>query len=271
MFWLSAIFLLPFEGSYNGRLARCLRASRPQDEIQTGRAARFTGYLSYEYREYYRRKLPHIHHPGTTLFVTFRLAGSIPQTVLQTWRSERDWLKAKENQAKDEETRISFHRRWFKRFEDVLHSSGEGPMWLGEETVAAMMQECLHFRDGKLYELHAFCIMSNHVHIVFMPLLDAQKLQPKITTQGLRLVSDDPDLQAIMQSIKSYSAHKANKLLQREGEFWESESYDDWVRDDEEFMRIVRYVLENPVKAGLVRNWREWSWSYVKEEDFPGE
>ncbi len=225
--------------------------------------------MSYEYREYYRRKLPHIHHPGTTLFVTFRLANSIPQALLQTWRNERDWLKAKEQVAKDEASKIHFHRQWFKKFEDALHHDNPGPKWLSEEAVAEMMAECLHYRDGKMYELHAFCIMSNHLHVVFTPLLKAESLKPKFVTQGLRFISDDPDLEAIMQSVKSYSAHKANKLLKREGEFWESESYDHWVRDDSEFRRIVRYVLDNPVKAGLVDNWQDWKWSYVKKEDSP--
>ena len=219
--------------------------------------------MSYVYREYYRRKLPHIHHPGVTLFVTFRLADSIPQSVLQAWREERDWLKTKEQQADDEETKIRFHRQWFKRFEDVLHSSSDGPMWLGDANVAGMMAECLHFRDQKMYHLHAFCIMSNHVHVVFTPLLKAENLTPTITPQGLRFVSDDPDLQAIKQPLKSYSAHQANKILHRSGAFWESESYDHWIRDEQEYDRIVRYVLDNPVKAGLVDDWQDWQWSYL--------
>lgn len=223
--------------------------------------------MSYIYREYYRRKLPHIHHPGATLFVTFRLAGSIPQAVLQEWRKERDWWKIKSDSANNEEVQIQFQRRWFKKFEDVLHGEQLTSKWLAEPKIAELMIDCLHFRDGKMYDLHAFCIMPNHVHVVFTPLLSAKKLQPKTTPQGLRFVSDDPDLQAIMQSIKSYSAHKANQILGREGEFWESESYDHWIRDGAEFTRIVRYVAGNPVKAGLVQNWQDWKWNFVKRSE----
>ncbi len=48
--------------------------------------------MSYEYKQFYRRKLPHIHSPGSTLFVTFRLAGSIPKKVLQQWLAEKSLL-----------------------------------------------------------------------------------------------------------------------------------------------------------------------------------
>lgn len=69
-----------------------------------------------------------------------------------------------------------------------------------------------------------------------------------------------------MQSLKGYTAHEANKILNRTGQFWEEESYDHEVRNDEELDRIVKYVLNNPVKAGLVKDWREWQWSWLREE-----
>ncbi|HUR98602.1 MAG TPA: hypothetical protein VMZ26_11110 [Pyrinomonadaceae bacterium] len=65
-----------------------------------------------------------------------------------------------------------------------------------------------------------------------------------------------------MKSIKGYTAREANKILNRKGSFWEAESYDHEVADDEEFNRIVRYVLNNPVKAGLVKDWRDWKWNW---------
>ena len=149
-----------------------------------------------------------------------------------------------------------------------MHQSQESPKWLAVEAVAQSVADSLHYRDEKSYHLEAYCIMPNHVHVVFTPLLKAASLTPKHTAKGLRLVSDLPDLEAIMHSLKSYTANQANKLLQRSREFWESESYDHWVRDDKEFRRIVRYVLENPVKAGLLNNRREWKWSYVRDSKF---
>ena len=67
-----------------------------------------------------------------------------------------------------------------------------------------------------------------------------------------------------MQSIKGYTARKANKVLGRSGSFWEHESYDRWARDAEELQRMVLYIANNPVKAGLVESWRDWPWSYCK-------
>ena len=65
-----------------------------------------------------------------------------------------------------------------------------------------------------------------------------------------------------MQSLKGYTARKANLLLERSGVFWQPESYDHVIRDANEWRRIITYVLNNPVKAGLVDTWEKWQWSY---------
>ena len=75
-----------------------------------------------------------------------------------------------------------------------------------------------------------------------------------------------PDLSKIMQSLKRHTARQANIVLGREGPFWQDESYDRVIRDNEEYFRTVRYVLENPVKAGLVLQWNEWQWTYCKPD-----
>ena len=73
-----------------------------------------------------------------------------------------------------------------------------------------------------------------------------------------------PTVSKIMESLKGYTARKCNKALHRSGAFWQTESYDHVVRDGTEFDRIVNYVLNNPVKAGLVSEWQQWKWSYKK-------
>ena len=65
-----------------------------------------------------------------------------------------------------------------------------------------------------------------------------------------------------MQSIKRISAGDCNKVLGRKGKFWQEESYDRWVRNDRELYFVIRYVLLNPVKAGLVENWNDWKYTY---------
>lgn len=92
--------------------------------------------------------------------------------------------------------------------------------------------------------------MPNHVHMVFTPLL--------------RTSDEYYSLASIMGSLKGYTAREANALLGRKGQFWQHESYDRAVRDEEECMRIIAYVIENPVKAGLVKEASEWRWTYPR-------
>jgi len=84
-------------------------------------------------------------------------------------------------------------------------------------------------------------------------------------TDSSRNGGDDPVLVSIMQSLKGNTARKCNLALGRCGTFWEHESFDHVVRNQEEWGRIVDYVLNNPVKAGLVKNWQDWKWSYRRQ------
>jgi REP element-mobilizing transposase RayT len=141
-------------------------------------------------------------------------------------------------------------RRLFGRWDTVLDTATSGPFWLGESIIAELMVETLHYRNGRVYDLDAFCIMPNHVHVVFTPL-----------SKG-----DDTyyAMSEIMHSLKGRTALKANLVLGRSGEFWQHENYDHVVRDEAEWRRIIIYVLNNPVKANLVSHWQDWQWSYSK-------
>ncbi len=234
--------------------------------------------MRYEYKHYRRRNLPHIHSPDAILFVTFRLAGSVPQRVLREWKAEKVWLEKEIEKVEKEasqsaraevinhkERLLDFHRHWFRKFEDILHQAATGPTWLKDEQVAKIVVDSLRHRHGKVYRLDAYCIMSNHVHVVFKPFLNEISLHEKLGAARLLYESDEPPLEAIMHSLKSYTAQEANKLLKRKGAFWEAESYDHEVRNETEYHRIVEYVLNNPVKAGLVEDRREWRWSWKCE------
>ena len=151
------------------------------------------------------------------------------------------------------------------KFEDILHKAECGPTWLKEERIARIVADSLHERDGKVYRLDAYSIMSNHVHAVFSPFLSERDLREILLPEGLRFVSRTPPLDVIMKSLKGYTAWECNRVLQRKGTFWQAESYDHVVRDGGEFQRIVNYVLNNPVKAGLVKDWRDWKWNYQRQ------
>ena len=65
--------------------------------------------------------------------------------------------------------------------------------------------------------------------------------------------------------LKGRSARECNKVLARSGSFWEHESFDRVIRSGK-FDKTVRYVLNNPVKAGLVEDWENWRWNYCRSE-----
>jgi putative transposase len=207
-----------------------------------------------EYRLFYRRHLPHIQPPGATLFVTFRLAGSIPEVALQKLCEEAQRVEPVLDQIADAQQRSRkanvAQRHLFGKWDRVLDAAQSGCSWLRDERVAALVSESLHHRNGHAYDLGAFCIMPNHVHLVCKPLADADG-----TYQATP---------AIMHSLKLYTAHQANRALRREGAFWQHENYDHVVRDEAELHRIIAYVLNNPVKAGLVECAEDWEWSYCK-------
>ena len=123
-----------------------------------------------------------------------------------------------------------------------LDTTQVGPMWLLQPSVAQVVLQCIdtgvHLRH---YELHAYVIMSNHVHLLITPQIDPSRL---------------------IKSLKGTSAREGNKLLQRTGTpFWQKECYDHWVRDEREFEKIQEYIEENPVKAGLVARAELYPWS----------
>jgi hypothetical protein len=76
---------------------------------------------------------------------------------------------------------------------------------------------------------------------------------------------NDSRIIPIVQRFKSYTAHVVNKVLQRSGSFWAREYYDHLIRDSEQFGRLVRYTLDNPVKAKLCKHWAEWKGTICSE------
>lgn len=216
----------------------------------------------YNYKTYYRRNLPHIQPPGATFFITFNLAGSIPKHILQQYITEKRKLEAAEQITSKQKQDIPEKKReWFRKFEETLDQANNGPVWLKNEQIVKLVAESLHHLNGKVYSLISYCIMANHVHTVFTPL----EIRPSVTddkqTHDMRYHS----LASIMHSLKSYTAQKANQILGRSGTFWQHESYDHCIRNPDELHRIIRYVLNNPVKIGLVKEWKEWKWNYLSK------
>ena len=133
---------------------------------------------------------------------------------------------------------LLLHEQYNKKIESAL-DHGLGACWLGRDEIAALTANALnHFNDTR-YTLHAWCVMPNHVHVIVQPL-------------------GNHPLPAILKSWKGFTALEANRLLDRSGEFWQPEYYDHLVRDEADLERTVRYIQDNPLRAGL-QNWR-WVW-----------
>ncbi len=196
------------------------------------------------YRLFYQRRLPHYQPPGATLFITFRLAGSLPQAVIERLEAEMDLEQAKIERTADSQSQkqatYSAQKKLFGKWDVELDLAKSGPTWLSDPDIASMVSEVLHQRNNKEYILEAYCIMPNHVHLVCTPL----------QIDGVYI-----PMSAILHSLKGNTAYQANRLLGRQGRFWQHESYDHVVRDAEELNRIVNYVLENPRRAGLPERW----------------
>ncbi|MDQ7064173.1 MAG: transposase [candidate division KSB1 bacterium] len=205
-------------------------------------------------KTFYRRYLPHIQPPGATLFVTFRLYGSLPCEALNELQQEYDRFARKlqtTSKAKAKLELYLFQKRLIVKCDRILDLSDRGPQYLKDPRVAQLVCDTIQFWDQQRYDLLSYCVMSNHVHMVFTPL-------PKPDGSFYSLAK-------IMHSIKSYTANKANEILKRRGKpFWEHESFDHYCRNEKEVERVITYVLDNPVKAGLVDHARAWPWNYCK-------
>jgi REP element-mobilizing transposase RayT len=211
-----------------------------------------------------RGYLPHWEREGGTYFVTFRLAGTLPQSVVQEWKGERERLIAQYAivhakvapasgrqiagrmpafalRALPPAVAMQFQKLFSEKVDAYL-DAGYGDRWLAQSPIAQLVQNALRHFEGERYELLAWCLMPNHVHCVFTPLGDYK-------------------LDSILHSWKSYTALQANRLLNRAGKpFWQKESYDHLIRDEEDLLHCVTYTEANPVKAGLCARAEEWQW-----------
>ena len=124
-----------------------------------------------EPKTYYRRHLPHYQPSEAMYHVVFRLAGSLPVAAIESLRLEREQAERAIEKAENdrEKKRLLHEHHWsyFERFDEVLDGNSTGPLWLREPAVANIVKEALHHRDGTEYDLLAYCIMPNHVHVVF--------------------------------------------------------------------------------------------------------
>ena len=126
-----------------------------------------------QHREYYHRHLPHWQPTGAVFFITFRLKGSLPYEVIDELQDERKREKIEAGKLPlDQRGKQNYldEDKYFGKLDNLLDKAQFGPRWLSQTEIAEIVREALIYRDGKVFDLYALCIMSNHVHVVFEPL-----------------------------------------------------------------------------------------------------
>ncbi|MEP7323735.1 MAG: transposase [Saprospiraceae bacterium] len=199
--------------------------------------------------KHYVKNLPHIHPANSIYFVTFRLEGSVPIIQLQKLNENYELKKSQiQNESLEIKNKVAHEYKAEK--ESLLEQIDDGPRYLKIPEIAKIVMSQLHLFDRVFYDLVCYCIMSNHVHVLF---------DTSIQTDLSRV-----SLDKILKKIKGPTAVKSNRFLGRSGKFWMLESYDHYIRNDKELSNVYDYILNNPVKANLVDDWRDWEYSYPK-------
>ncbi len=152
---------------------------------------------------------------------------ALPAEVLLAWKEE----------LRQSPTQEVVLRRRIEQYVDA----GHGACHLRDPRIARLVQEALLHFDAQRYRLLAWVVMPNHVH-------------------GLLETWEGFPLHAIVRLWKSFTAREATTLLNRRGAFWQVDYFDRYSRNEAHWQRVVAYIHENPVKAGLVGRAEEWVW-----------
>ncbi len=183
----------------------------------------------------HRGHLPHADFAGLTQAVTFRLADSLPAAALA--RIQRELARI------DDDLDGNRKATWLRERVHTWLDAGHGSCWLRDATAQGMVMQALRRRDGESYRLEACTVMPNHVHVVV----------------GVGMLP----LGSIVRMWKGTTARRINQHLGRFGPLWGREYYDRFIRDEPHGIAAIRYVVNNPVRAGLVAQWRDWAGTWV--------
>jgi type I restriction enzyme R subunit len=203
----------------------------------------------------YHRHLPHQVPEGFPIFLTWNLKGALPREVIDMLRRERRRLEREPPRPSEptKDRQMRHDKLIFAMADRFLDRNDEGPTYLKDPTAAKIVEDSILFGVPERYDLFAWCVMANHVHV---------------------LLTSHWELEKITQGIKGYTAHQINAAQDQRGRvFWQDECYDHWARDEEEMLRIIYYIENNPVAAGLCVRPEDWPWSSARRRTTwpPGE
>src|SRR5262249_14464440 len=139
--------------------------------------------------------------------------------------------------------RAELEHLYSKKIEDFLNA-GKGACLMREPSIGRIVNDAIYHFDGERYVIHASVVMPNHVHVLVQP-------------------ANGHSLESILHSWESFTAHEMNDQLNRSGEVWQVEYFDHVVRDRNDYDGQIRYIRENPDRAGL----HNWPWTRVSDGD----
>ncbi len=190
---------------------------------------------------FHRRNLPHYYRPNSTYFITFRIKGSIPLVKLLELNTF-----IKQQIIKNKFSKDTINENYFYKYDQLIHKYSL-ITYLDNPFLANFVKNELHKYAETEYKLLCYSIMPNHVHLIF------------------HLLENAKSINKIMQNIKRISAYNINKYLNKSGNFWQAESYDHIVRDQYELDKLIEYTLMNPVKVGIVEDWKKFDYNYLSD------
>ena len=195
-------------------------------------------------REYWRFHLPHWEVVDRPHFVTIRCAGTLPKAIC----AQISAIHANLQVITPASPEFVYHQRHYfrltERYLDAAATTRTGFVPLSEATSCRIILNA--WKQIQVHEgwnvTHAVA-MHNHVHFILRP------MEP-----------NPLPLRTVLRQFKGRTARLINQERGRTGTFWQTDWFDRWLRNEEEETRVIDYIRNNPVKAGLSSNWQDWPW-----------
>lgn len=198
--------------------------------------------------------LPHFYEGHSCFFITFRLADSLPQSVILKLKEKLQLEIEKINVPDETQRKIIFDElrsKYFKKYDHQLHSKPYGECVLRNKEIAQILYDKILSYHNVHYDVKCFSIMPNHVHLLVSKLANVELSQ----------------VDKWMQLIKGGSAYLINKTLNRSGKLWAVESFDRYIRDEKHYSNSFYYTVNNPLMAGLDCRFMQKPFMYRCDQD----
>jgi REP element-mobilizing transposase RayT len=201
--------------------------------------------------EKHRHHLPHLQLTEQIIFLTWRLAFTLPKPMLEHIDQMRDTLQQIHARGlyTSEELYLEYYQQ-LEKYDTYLGKCELAGFSLCAAGIGDMITETFRFYDGKLYELHCYCVMPNHVHLLVRPMQDEAGTFHKDSV--------------IVQRIKSFTARQINTSRGFAGKVWCENYFDRYIRHEKDYYKVVEYILNNPLKAGLVKDPGHWRHAWFR-------